>query len=177
MYNLYETLPNTIEVNGRVFPIYTDFKIWLKFSEVASKQFYTSEISFIFEIPNDVYLIGEDEIDAIFNFYYCKPKYPISTGEGVTAYSFKDDAQYIYASFMKTYGINLLEAKMHWWEFMALFRGLTNQMSDIIQYRCYNGDDKEMLKIKEEWRIKERPKGDKDIIKTLLHGGDFTKGG
>jgi len=44
-----------------------------------------------------------------------------------TAYSFEQDAPYIYAAFRKEYGINLQKIKneeLHWWEFLALFDSL-----------------------------------------------------
>ena len=54
-------------------------------------------------------------------------------------YSFTQDAEAIYSSFMEQYGINLLHEKqrMHWDEFKALFAGLNEKtyMSRIIQIR------------------------------------------
>lgn len=179
MYNLYETLPNTIEVNGRVFPIYTDFKVWLKVDELMSKGCTQLDLAFIFEIPSDIYYFDELMGKEIEKFLYCKMEYPkVSDGEGVeNAYSFIHDAPYIYSAFMEKYNIDLFNTDMHWWKFLALFRGLLNSFNRIVGYRCYTGDDKEMLKAKAQWRLDSRPKGDKDVIKVLLHGGDFTKGG
>ena len=57
----------------------------------------------------------------------------------VKYYSFTQDAEAIYSSFMEQYGINLLheKGKMHWDEFKALFAGLNEKtyMSRIIQIR------------------------------------------
>lgn len=57
----------------------------------------------------------------------------------VKYYSFTQDAEAIYSSFMEQYGINLLreKQKMHWDEFKALFAGLNERtyMSRIIQIR------------------------------------------
>lgn len=57
----------------------------------------------------------------------------------VKYYSFTQDAEAIYSSFMEQYGINLLDekGKMHWDEFKALFAGLNDKtyMSRIIQIR------------------------------------------
>lgn len=174
MYNLYETLPNTIEVNGRVFPIYTDFKIWLKVDELMTKGCLSEDLAFIFEIPNDIYYFDELMEKEIENFLICKPKYPkVSENNGTTnAYSFLDDAPYIYSAFMKMYNIDLFNTDMHWWKFLALFRGILNSFNNIVSYRCYKGNDKEMLKAKEEWKIRGNMpelKADKDFIKKLLH--------
>ena len=53
------------------------------------------------------------------------------------AYSFAQDAPYIYAAFKEQYGIDLTEVEMHWWKFMALFESLNEdtKMSRIMYYR------------------------------------------
>jgi hypothetical protein len=39
-------------------------------------------------------------------------------------YSFAQDAQYIFAAFRQTHGVDLQKAELHWWEFIALFMDL-----------------------------------------------------
>lgn len=176
MYNLYDSLPESIEVNGRLFPILTDFRAWLKFGSLIDKKCFYSDISYLLEVPQDRLYLDEDVFQALYNFYNLQPKYPKSSS-GKNVVSFDDDAPYIYASFMSTYGIDLLTAELHWWQFLALFRGLFIRYKEITSYRGYEGDDKELLKARSDWQLSETKKGDKDIIKILLHGGDFTKGG
>lgn len=62
--------------------------------------------------------------------------------------SFKQDAEYIYASFMQDYGIDLMEEQgsMHWSKFTALLHGLR--------------DDTKLMKVI-EIRTMEIPKGTK----------------
>lgn len=53
-------------------------------------------------------------------------------------YSFDYDDEYIYAAFRQQYGINLVEIEyLHWWEFRALFRALTEdcEIVKIMGYR------------------------------------------
>lgn len=54
---------------------------------------------------------------------------------------FDQDANYIYASFMQAYGINLIEeqGKMHWKEFLALLDGLPSntRIKEIIKIRTW----------------------------------------
>lgn len=61
--------------------------------------------------------------------------------EDKSAYSFTEDADFIYASFMKDYGINLIEQrnKMHWNEFKALFVSLSQdtKIADIMRIRSW----------------------------------------
>lgn len=46
--------------------------------------------------------------------------------ENIDVFDIKQDAQFIYASFMQDYHIDLFEqqGKMHWWQFLALLHGL-----------------------------------------------------
>lgn len=48
---------------------------------------------------------------------------------GKKTYDIKQDAKYIYASFMQDYGIDLFEqqGKMHWHKFSALLEGLSEE--------------------------------------------------
>ena len=46
-------------------------------------------------------------------------------------FDFVQDAGYIYASFLSDYGLDLYEqqGRLHWWAFIQLFRGLSEQKS------------------------------------------------
>ena len=62
---------------------------------------------------------------------------------------FEQDAEYIYASFLQAYGINLLEVqnKLTWTEFKALLNALPDNtiMQQIIEIRAWkpeHGGDK-----------------------------------
>lgn len=64
-------------------------------------------------------------------------------------YSYEYDQEYIYAAFYNQYGIDLQDAKIHWWKFKALWNGLynNNKIIDIMSYRSINV---EQIKDKEE---------------------------
>lgn len=53
------------------------------------------------------------------------PKRP-SVGDPKRMFDFEEDSEYIYASFMQAYGLDLVEqqGKLHWKKFIALFQGL-----------------------------------------------------
>ena len=56
--------------------------------------------------------------------------------ESRRVYDFEYDSDYIFAAFMEQYGIDLSEARMHWWKFRALFRGLHDcKITEIMGYR------------------------------------------
>ena len=58
--------------------------------------------------------------------------------KNVVAYSFCQDAPYLYAAFLEQYHIDLCDIEyMHWWKFCAMFESLSDdtQMSKIMYYR------------------------------------------
>lgn len=65
--------------------------------------------------------------------------------EAKPKYSLKHDADYIYASFMQAYGIDLLEehGKLHWFKFKALLNGLPEdtKFRQVISIRLWKKDD------------------------------------
>ena len=76
-------------------------------------------------------------------------------------YDFNYDDDYIYAAFTQQYGINLSAIQyMHWWEFRALFKSLTNQTEFVKNhgipgngnYKRYDRQRKELLQ-KDEIRL------------------------
>lgn len=54
------------------------------------------------------------------------PKRPQVGKVKTKTFDFKEDSDYIYASFMQAYGIDLVECqgRLHWKKFIALFQGL-----------------------------------------------------
>ncbi|WP_054704762.1 bacteriophage Gp15 family protein [Bacillus sp. JCM 19041] len=80
-------------------------------------------------------------------------------------YSLSQDAEYIYASFMQDYGIDLIEqqGKLHWNKFKALLSGLRNdtKLKEVVQIRTCDlpsgkGTAKErerMKKLKKEYAL------------------------
>lgn len=57
-------------------------------------------------------------------------------------YDFNQDADYIFASFMQAYGIDLIEqqGKLHWFKFKALLTGLPNNtiFSQVLEIRGWS---------------------------------------
>lgn len=83
-------------------------------------------------------------------------------------YSLKEDAEYIYASFMQDYGIDLIEeqGKLHWYKFKALLSGLRNDthFKEILNIRTMElpkgkGMEKErrrIMELKEIYKLKDQ---------------------
>ncbi|GEN87254.1 Gp15 family bacteriophage protein [Oceanobacillus sojae] len=79
----------------------------------------------------------------------------------------EQDAEYIYASFLQAYNINLYEQQgsMHWYEFKALLNGLPSNtiMQRIIQIRAWKPSKHDTAKHKEEMRELQRKHAIHDI--------------
>lgn len=54
-----------------------------------------------------------------------------------------------------SYGIDLAHDKVHWWKFKALLKSLKSDVEfvKIQSYRAYEGKDKNMLELKEYWKL------------------------
>ena len=81
-------------------------------------------------------------------------------------YSIKEDAEYIYASFMQAYNIDLFQSqgKLHWYKFQALLDGLPGdtKFKEVIEIRTMElpkgkGSDKhrkDIEKLKDYYKLK-----------------------
>lgn len=124
---LVDQLPEFVMIDERKFSVNTDFRACLKtimaFEDndltIAEKQMVMLENTY-FTKPNDVeqafikanwFLNGGEEMDDS----------PVSLQR---LYSFSVDSQLIYSAFKQTHNIDLQNAELHWWKFLALFMDL-----------------------------------------------------
>lgn len=91
-------------------------------------------------VLNDTYDKSEieDILTSLFSFYRLyKPikEYVKATKE--IGYRWDYDMDLILSAFRQQYQIDLLTAKLHWWEFSSLFHGLTKDTKfiEVISYR------------------------------------------
>lgn len=92
---------------------------------------------------------------------------PVASQENKKVYDLAQDAEYIYASFMSDYNIDLFEqqGKLHWYKFKALLNGLTDKSKfmrvvDIRQAEMPKGkgmqkERERLRKLKEHYALKE----------------------
>lgn len=150
MFNIITNeLPTEYEEGVR---INTDFKQGLKFFNILDapdleeeeKAILIMRCLFIDKVPND---------PKIWDFisYYIgggEDKQQGSSGEKMV--DFTQDAGRIYAAFRQVYNMNLRNEKMHWWEFLELFKNLPDgtMLSKIIEIRGKKIDPKMDAKTK-----------------------------
>ena len=154
---LTDPLPEQLEAGGKMYPIRSDFRTAIRLEEIVMdkrmeegmKLMQMLLLFFGNSIPEDI----PAAVDAVLWFYqggkaagspqekeknYDRKKRRGSHGkESRQLYSFCQDSSYIYASFMEQYGINLRDAQLHWWEFLALFEclGEHTRMGKVLYYR------------------------------------------
>lgn len=140
--------PKAVEIDGMQYPIRYDFKVGMKFDEIRDSSLNDEDkliemLKLYYpQIPENI----KKAIDRMLWFYRCgqdtsenengRKRYKNRSSEE-PAYCFAQDAPYIHAAFMEQYKIDLSQAEMHWWEFMALFESLKEdtKMSRIMYYR------------------------------------------
>lgn len=134
-----KALPDAITVDGRAYKIYTDYRVWLNFGEVIKKPDCTPR-DLLFVFVNEFPVC--DFVDELIQFYTNPNATPVSLGDsgsGEQLYDYILDGEYIYASFLKEYGIDLVDTDMHWHKFKALFISLSedSKIKEIMGYRGY----------------------------------------
>ena len=95
------------------------------------------------QIRHWLWLMGEGNKIQLLNKIYEEqiriPKKP-SVGKQIRSFDFDLDAEYIYASFLQDYGMDLVreQGKLHWKQFVALFQGLTSKtkIKEIMRIRA-----------------------------------------
>lgn len=126
--------PEYIEVNDKQYKINTDFRVAIECDYIAkdnSISDYERALAIIF------LLLGKEALKDIRNYEAMLKLIKIYLNCGKTTKNennideeidmdFKQDMDYIEASFMSDYGIDLTTTKMHWWKFYNLISGLSN---------------------------------------------------
>lgn len=152
-------LPNTLEVGGRPFSIYTDFRIWIKVTEDLQKlkpgQYIDLKYIFKNEYPPSI------SIQEIIPFINPPQELPRSTGEHSDAIpiDYTIDGDLIWAAVLGQYGVDLVEVEeLHWWKFLAMIKGLneSTKMREVMGFRCYEKQNDKMdpyEKLRIAWEI------------------------
>lgn len=152
-------LPNVIEINGSLYSIETDFRLWMRFEiEVGKlKPGETMDVSYLFveEMPACV------SLNDLMGFARPKRVLPRSNGRNsdVIALDYELDSDLIVAAFLGQYGIDLTEVdNLHWHKFLALLHGLNEQtkLREVMSYRVYeksNGKTDVYEELRRAWEI------------------------
>lgn len=143
----YESLPESVCISGREYKIITDFREWIRFSDMLKsdipdgfKIMFTKEM-FLNALPEPFDFV--EILNAFTSFLVMSEvQMPISAPtdneKSKSNLSYEYDAPYIISAFLRDYGIDLLDIPyLHWWKFKMLLDGLDekNQIKERVYYR------------------------------------------
>ena len=114
-------LPEFVVCRGERYEIETDFRAWIDFYERARERDIPGMLKVYRRLPPS--LSEALELAAEFGRGGALP-YGSGHRGGRALLDYEADAGLIYAAFMGEYGIDLCEARLHWYKFCALLAGL-----------------------------------------------------
>lgn len=164
----YDKLPHFVYIKDEKFIINADYRTFIKFEEeMQGKDLNSAVMEALFNFYPAFNLIIEKDllneaVDKFIWFYSCgkehinkpsKKSKIIKTGQ---VFSYKHDSDLIWSAFWM-YGnrIDLTKDKLHWWKFRAIWNSLPSECEfvKIKSYRAYDGKDKDMLELKEYYKL------------------------
>ncbi|MDE6707978.1 MAG: bacteriophage Gp15 family protein [Oscillospiraceae bacterium] len=168
---LYEELPDSVIVAGNSYPIYTDFREWLKFYDLQEESALSQDEKALLMLtryrknPPITYI--QEALEALVKFAVrdkiSNNSKNASTKSTDKILSWSYDSPYIYTAFLSVYGIDLLQIQnMHWYIFLSLFDGLPEDtpIKQRMSYRAVNlssikdkNERKRIRKIKQAVKI------------------------
>ena len=148
---MFSAKPRIIIIDGEKTPVDPDFRIMCEYSEaieqsdekrlkiVASRFFFAG-------LPEGV---SEKSAAKAMNDFYISGIAPKGRKKSSAmenpepSFDFEEDEAYFFAAFLSEYGIDLSCAKLHWFDFCALFRGLPDEcrLKRIISIRSESTND------------------------------------
>ncbi len=154
---LYERYPTEVSIDGNHYPIKTDFREWIKFYDLATKDMDDKQrVLVMFDlyeknIPADM----NAAMEALCWFFTGGDKVKPSGKRQPLVYDFETDMDYFVSGFRENYGISLMAINyMHWWEFLALFRGMNSDTELKQRMQLRSIDLSKVSDIKEKARIR-----------------------
>ena len=141
---LTDTLPEAVWVEDKAYPIETDFRVWIRYDITLSERALPLEqkiVALLAPYKEELPPSFDVAVMALMDFYAGRLRSGEAGGReepaGAPIYSFVHDAPYIYAAFMRQYGLDLTKERLHWLQFKALFSALgeTEPFVKIMEYR------------------------------------------
>ena len=148
-------------MNGDYYPIVTDFREWIRFTELVEDDSVPWRIKcglllqwYLDQVPEDI----EAAIYALGDFLMCKRMYQDDLEDeeegqqkwGSQYFLFRKMPAAFLTAFREAYGIDLQQIDyMHWWEFRSLFDWLPDD-TEIKQRIMYRSIDPGTIRDKDE---------------------------
>lgn len=122
--------PEYVKVGDKKYKINTDFRVAIECDSISKSNVgdYEKLLAIIYLLFGEEGLNDFDNHNRLFElaqkYLNCGKEYKSSNEK--PDMDFKKDLDYIEASFMSDYRIDLSKEKMHWWTFYKLITGLSN---------------------------------------------------
>ena len=121
-------MPNALLIDGRAYPIRTDFRVGIEYQRIAAAGKLTAAILLDLWFPEEYPTDISAALKGISRFIRRQDAEPEESekSSGPVPYDLTVDSDAIAAGFQQKYGIDLTnpETHMHWWRFAALLEGL-----------------------------------------------------
>lgn len=165
---MFYKIPKYIEIKNKKYKINSDYLIFVNLEIMIeegkdiNEAIKTTLLKFyplFFEIVEDG--VVEEALQEMINFYRLnkkdkpKPKQNKTKNKNERITSYKEDAYLIWGAFKLYYNIDLNKNRVHWWEFRSMLDNIPQdaEYSKIKGYRAYNGTDKDLLELKEFYKL------------------------
>lgn len=123
--------PEYAKVNEKLYKINTDFRNAIRCNEVANDKTindYERALAIIYILFGEEGLNAYDDYEQLLEkgqkYLLCNKE--LEENDEKPDMDFIEDMDYIEASFMSDYHIDLANVEMHWWKFNNLMNGLSN---------------------------------------------------
>ena len=125
--------PEYVKVGDKKYKINTDFRVAIECNNIAQDDSIGNTerpLAIIYKLFGDEGLDNSQDWDKLLELaikYLTLNKDTNDVGKDTEIdMDFSEDMDYIEASFMSDYRIDLATEKMHWWKFYTLLEGLSN---------------------------------------------------
>ena len=161
--------PEYVKVEDKKYKINTDFRVAIKCQSIATDASINDlerSLAIIYKLFGDEGINAPEHYEKLLElavkYLGCGKKVENDNTEEPDM-DFEQDMDYIEASFMSDYGIDLNDGEMHWWKFYKLINGLSNSemgsccvLNRIRNLR--NFDTSEIKDVKEREKIEKAKK-------------------
>lgn len=123
--------PEYVRIGDKKYKINTDFRIAIRCNDIAMDPKigdYEKALAIIYILFGEEGLNNESDYDELLRLgqKYLNLGKDLEDSKEEPDMDFTQDMNYIEASFMSDYQIDLPNTKMHWWTFYNLINGLSN---------------------------------------------------
>ena len=124
--------PKYVRIDDKEYAINTDFRIAIECNQIAEDTSigdFERALGIIYKLFGEAGIKAQDDYVRLLELaikYLSCGKEVVSGNNEEPDMDFIEDMDYIEASFMSDYNIDLSKEEMHWWKFYKLINGLSN---------------------------------------------------